>query len=111
MAHQVRTLVAGLSLPDDRYYPNANTVVTLTDEEFADIDPAVFSSGKLADLGPDPEAVLVEGQNGLASIRLCGRLGAAGAPTTGAWLTGDAVLDSANAWHYCTAGGTPGTWT
>ncbi|MFD5795614.1 hypothetical protein ACFWIO_19150 [Streptomyces diastatochromogenes] len=50
-------------------------------------------------------------KNGLANIRLCGRLTAPGAPTTGAWTAGDAVQDSAGAWWLCTAGGTPGTWS
>lgn len=50
-------------------------------------------------------------KNGLANVRLCGRKATAGAPTTGTWLTGDLVLDSAGAWHLCTAGGTPGSWT
>jgi len=50
-------------------------------------------------------------KNGLANVRLCGRKATTGAPTTGTWITGDVVLDSAGAWHLCTAGGTPGSWT
>jgi hypothetical protein len=50
-------------------------------------------------------------KNGLGNIRLCGLKATAGAPTTGTWTAGDLVLDSAGAWHLCTAGGTPGTWT
>lgn len=50
-------------------------------------------------------------KNGLAAIQICGRKATPGAPSSGTWSAGDAVLDSANAWHYCTAGGTPGTWT
>lgn len=50
-------------------------------------------------------------KNGLANIRLAGFKDSAGAPTTGAWAAGDVVLDSAGAWHLCTAPGTPGTWT
>lgn len=50
-------------------------------------------------------------KNGLANIQFCGAKATAGAPTTGAWNTGDVVLDSAGVWHRCTAGGTPGTWT
>jgi len=50
-------------------------------------------------------------KNGLTNIRLAGFKNTAGAPTTGTWTTGDVVLDSAGAWHLCTAGGTPGTWT
>jgi hypothetical protein len=50
-------------------------------------------------------------KNGLANVRICGFKASAGAPTTGTWTTGDVVLDSAGAWHLCTAGGTPGTWT
>lgn len=50
-------------------------------------------------------------KNGLANIRLTGFKDTAGAPAAGAWATGDVVLDSTGAWHLCTAGGTPGTWT
>jgi hypothetical protein len=50
-------------------------------------------------------------KNGLGNVKICGFKDSAGAPTTGAWTTGDAVLDSAGAWHLCTASGTPGTWT
>jgi hypothetical protein len=50
-------------------------------------------------------------KNGLGNVRICGFKATAGAPTTGTWTTGDVVLDSAGAWHLCTAGGTPGTWT
>lgn len=50
-------------------------------------------------------------KNGLTNIRLAGFKGTAGKPTTGTWAAGDVVLDSAGAWHLCTAPGTPGTWT
>jgi hypothetical protein len=50
-------------------------------------------------------------KNGLGNIRLAGYKATVGAPTTGTWTTGDVVLDSAGAWHLCTTGGTPGTWT
>jgi len=50
-------------------------------------------------------------KNGLSNVRLCGRKATAGAPTTGTWIAGDVVLDSAGAWHLCTTGGTPGVWT
>lgn len=50
-------------------------------------------------------------KNGLANIRLAGFKATAGAPTTGGWTAGDVVLDSAGAWHLCTASGTPGSWT
>ncbi|MGM9380326.1 collagen-like triple helix repeat-containing protein [Streptomyces antibioticus] len=50
-------------------------------------------------------------KNGLTNIRLAGYKNSAGAPTTGAWDVGDAVLDSAGTWHLCTVAGSPGTWT
>ncbi|MER5754277.1 hypothetical protein [Streptomyces sp. NPDC002088] len=50
-------------------------------------------------------------KNGLANVRLAGFKDSAGAPPTGTWAAGDVVLDSAGAWHLCTAAGTPGTWT
>lgn len=53
----------------------------------------------------------VGAKNGLANIRLAGFKNSAGAPTTGDWVTGDVVLDSAGGWHLCSVGGSPGTWT
>jgi hypothetical protein len=50
-------------------------------------------------------------KNGLANIRLAGFKDSAGAPAAGTWIQGDVVLDSAGAWHLCTAGGEPGVWT
>lgn len=50
-------------------------------------------------------------KNGLAGIRLAGFKATSGAPTTGTWTAGDVVLDSAGAFHLCTTGGSPGTWT
>lgn len=50
-------------------------------------------------------------KNGLTNLRFCGLKNSPGAPTTGAWLVGDLVLDSAGSWHLCTAAGTPGSWT
>lgn len=53
----------------------------------------------------------VGAKNSLANIRFCGRRVTTGAPTTGAWATGDTVQDAAGALWICTAGGSPGTWT
>lgn len=50
-------------------------------------------------------------KNTASPAQVVGRLSTSGAPSTGTWATGDIVMDSANAWHYCTAGGSPGTWT
>lgn len=50
-------------------------------------------------------------KNGLAGVRLAGFKATPGAPTTDTWAAGDVVLDSAGAWHLCTAAGTPGSWT
>ncbi|WP_416975658.1 hypothetical protein [Streptomyces sp. 4F14] len=50
-------------------------------------------------------------KNGLTNIRVAGLKDTPGAPAVGAWAAGDAVLDSAGAWHLCTAGGSPGSWT
>lgn len=50
-------------------------------------------------------------KNTASPAQVVGRLSTSGAPGSGTWATGDIVMDSANAWHYCTAGGTPGTWT
>lgn len=37
-------------------------------------------------------------------------ISSAGHPTTGAWVTGQGVIDSNGVVWYCTAGGAPGTW-
>lgn len=53
----------------------------------------------------------VGGKNDAEPMQLCGRLTTTGAPSTGTWATGDAIIDDLGVWHLCTAGGTPGTWT
>lgn len=62
-------------------------------------------------LEPTTGIAALGGKNGLTPIRLAGFKDSAGAPGAGTWATGDVVLDSAGAWHLCTAGGEPGTWT
>lgn len=61
----------------------------------------------------DPVTGVAElgGKNGLTTINLVGRGAVPGAPVAGAWNLGDLMIDSVGVWHYCTAGGTPGTWT
>lgn len=48
--------------------------------------------------------------NGLSPINFRGVRTTAGAPTTGTWVTNDAVIDSGGALWVCTVAGTPGTW-
>lgn len=55
MARRVKTLYPGLSLPDGNTYFQTNMVVELTDTQFLMIDEAVFTSGKLEDLGEVPD--------------------------------------------------------
>jgi hypothetical protein len=62
-------------------------------------------------LDPTTGVASVGGKNGLTAVRLAGFKNSSGAPAAGTWDTGDVVLDSAGAWHLCTSGGTPGTWT
>jgi hypothetical protein len=62
-------------------------------------------------LDPATGIASLGGKNGLGAIRLAGFKNSAGAPATGTWAAGDVVLDSAGAWHLCSAGGEPGTWT
>jgi hypothetical protein len=50
MARAVKTLVAGLELPDGNLYPAIDTTVILTDDEYALLDPNIFDSD-LQDLG------------------------------------------------------------
>jgi hypothetical protein len=62
-------------------------------------------------LDPTTGVASVGGKNGLTAVRLAGFKNSSGAPAAGTWATGDVVLDSAGAWHLCSSGGTPGTWT
>ncbi|MGC4886709.1 hypothetical protein [Micromonospora sp. DT227] len=48
--------------------------------------------------------------NGLSPINFRGVRTSAGAPTTGTWITNDAVIDSNGALWVCTEAGAPGTW-
>ncbi|SBT63918.1 hypothetical protein GA0070622_0886 [Micromonospora sediminicola] len=48
--------------------------------------------------------------NSLSGVNFRGQKTGTGAPTTGTWATGDAVVDAAGVLWLCTAGGTPGTW-
>jgi hypothetical protein len=62
-------------------------------------------------LDPTTGVASVGGKNGLTAVRLAGFKNSAGAPAAGTWEAGDVVLDSAGAWHLCSVGGSPGTWT
>lgn len=62
-------------------------------------------------INPTTGVASLGGKNGMSPIRLCGRKLSPGAPASGTWDAGDAIIDSAGAWHLCTASGTPGTWT
>lgn len=67
--------------------------------------------GAVHTLDPTTGIASLGGKNGLTGVRLAGFKNSAGAPAAGVWATGDVVLDSAGAWHLCTTGGEPGTWT
>lgn len=67
--------------------------------------------GAVHKLDPNSGVASLGGKNGLGAIHFAGFKGTSGAPTTGTWDAGDVVLDSAGAWHLCTAAGSPGTWT
>lgn len=56
-------------------------------------------------------AVTVRGDNGLSPLRIRGLKATTGAPTTGTWAVGDAVMDAVGAWYLCKTAGTPGTWS
>lgn len=62
-------------------------------------------------LDPNTGIGEIGGKNSLAAIRFAGFKATSGAPSTDTWIAGDLVLDSDGAWHLCTVGGTPGTWT
>lgn len=58
MSHLVKTLVPGMELPDGNLYPAAQTTVTLTDAQFAMLDPNIFTHD-LQDLGVAFNAITV----------------------------------------------------
>lgn len=68
MSRQVKTLIAGLNLPNGKYYPAADSVVTLTDDEFLDLDPAMFTRGWLEALPPVGDLVFGPTINTDASV-------------------------------------------
>ncbi len=91
----------------DRYSADADNVQHAGKREWVD---ALY--GATRHVIEDNTGIAAWGsKNGLTNIRLAGFKNSAGAPTTGDWLAGDVVLDSAGAWHLCTASGTPGSWT
>lgn len=83
---------------------SGNTLVGLT--EFGTTPYAAEMT-----INPTTGVATLGGKNGMSPILLCGRKLTPGAPTTGTWDAGNAIIDSVGAWHLCTAGGTPGTWT
>lgn len=52
MAHRVKTLVRLVTLPGYGRVDEADTIITLTDEQFGEIPASAFSGGKVEDLGP-----------------------------------------------------------
>jgi hypothetical protein len=98
---------AGTQHSYDRYSADAANVQHAGKREFV----TALYGAVVHTIDPDAGTASFGGKNGLSPIRLAGFKPTAGAPTTGAWTVGDVVLDSAGAWHLCTTGGTPGTWT
>lgn len=70
---------------------------------------SLFTSNNAIDGGAG--TAMLGGKNDAEPVTFCGRLTTSGAPASGTWDTGDAVIDADGTWHLCTAGGTPGTWT
>ncbi|WP_267716813.1 hypothetical protein [Streptomyces sp. CoH17] len=52
MAFKVKTLVPNVYLPNGYMYPNVDTVIVLTDEDYRALSPDVFTKNILQDLGP-----------------------------------------------------------
>ena len=48
--------------------------------------------------------------NGLTALNIRGLKTGTGPPSSGTWVAGDMVVDSAGDWHLCSVAGTPGTW-
>lgn len=74
----------------------------------------MITRGGYSRTGGAPKATIpitLGGSNGMSNVQFHGRKTTAGAPASGTWAVGDLVIDSAGAWHLCTAAGTPGTWT
>jgi hypothetical protein len=69
-----------------------------------------LSIGSVSGLGATFFNVTSGGTAPTVTRRWIGGLASTGAPTSGSWIAGDVVIDSAGAWYLCTVGGTPGTW-
>jgi hypothetical protein len=91
----------------DRYSADATNVQHAGKREYV----TALYGGAVHTIDPNTGVASLGAKNGLANLQFCGRRTGTGAPTTGTWNAGDLVIDSAGAWHLCTAGGTPGTWT
>jgi hypothetical protein len=88
---------------------DTTALITEGDERLYNARPAAAHAESHAPGGDDQ--LRFGGINDAAWLRIGGRLTTTGAPTTGEWATGDAVIDAAGTWHLCTEGGDPGTWT
>jgi hypothetical protein len=91
----------------DRYSADALNVQHAGKREYVD---GLYGTA-VHTLDPATGVAALGAKNGLANVRLVGFKNSPGAPVAGDWAAGDVVLDAAGAWHLCTAGGTPGTWT
>jgi hypothetical protein len=91
----------------DRYSADATNVQHAGKREYV----TALYGGAVHTIDPTTGVASFGAKNGLANLQFCGRRTSTGAPATGTWNAGDLVIDSAGAWHLCTASGTPGTWT
>lgn len=97
---------AGTQTGLQRWRATGSTFAGLTE-----FDASVYGGAQYVD-GANGKALFNQATGtGMDTLRIRGRKPSTGAPTTGTWVTGDAIMDSAKVWWYCTAGGTPGTWS
>jgi hypothetical protein len=96
---------SGVETGLQRWRADGNTFAGYT--EFGD---TVYGGAQYVDGANGTAKLNLATGTGLAPLIFMGRKATPGAPTTGSWEVGNAVLDSASVWWYCTVAGTPGTW-
>ena len=123
IANGYASLDAGVKIPYAQI-PTGTSVNTIAAGDDARLTGAVQSSTKNAANGVAgldassrilpaqlPSVITAAGQTGATTtVRFVGGTGAAAAPASGTFNTGDVVVGTDGSVYVCTAGGTPGTW-
>jgi hypothetical protein len=71
MTHIVKTLKNNVTLPNDVFYPLANSTANLTDDQFAQIAAADFTNGIVQDMGAVPSGLKSQFSAGSIQLVAC----------------------------------------